>query len=461
MWKLERLKSNREFQLEPIGALAMRVPGIRFTVRRMMVAVAVVGVLCAAWLYRRENGNIDRSLTAIQLRASAEGSAVERRMAVENLAYSEPDDLARVLPALAAGMGDGEWGVRLAAARSLGVIGPSWVRNGAAGEETELAMRALIRAVDDVRADVRVEAIRSLGALYETMAAPTSRGPRVATVTADTKDKRAIAPLLRRMNDTDPAVRTVALQTFAQGAPLSGASPDPVVAVMMNDPVPQVRAAAVGSLARGWPEPNRVYPLLLHRLKEAPSLEERSAIGWALGGLPPPPVELVPDLVDALSLDNFALRKTIPTALAKLGPAARPALPALAKAATRELVAPSFSALEAAQAIVSIDRDSVEAQALLEPVVALLRGSRENFVRQQAAVVLAKYGPSAAAAVQSLRGALRSDVVDVRARAAFLLGAIGPAARPALVDLTALANQDSDSRVRRAAADATRRIDVE
>jgi hypothetical protein len=48
--------------------------------------------------------------------------------------------------------------------------------------------------------------------------------------------------------------------------------------------------------------------------------------------------------------------------------------------------------------------------------------------------------------------------VDVRGRAAFLLGSIGPAARPALADLTALARQDPDSHIRQAAAEATRRI---
>ena len=76
-------------------------------------------------------------------------------------------------------------------------------------------------------------------------------------------------------------------------------------------------------------------------------------------------------------------------------------------------------------------------------------------------MVLAKYGPAAAPAVQSLRMALGSDVADVRQRAAFLLGTVGPAARPALEELIIAARQDPDPRVRQVAAAAMRRIDVE
>jgi HEAT repeat protein len=230
---------------------------------------------------------------------------------------------------------------------------------------------------------------------------------------------------------------------------------------MTTDPESEVRAAAIGALALGWPEPDWIYPLLLNRLKVVDNSAERSAIGWALGGLPPPPVESFPALLDALSLDNWVLRETVPTALAKLGPAARPALPALAKLAARELADPRDSALPAAAAIPSIDPDSAEAQAQLAPVVALLRDSPEGFVRQQAAMVLSKYGPSASAAVPALRQALSSEVADVRQRAALLLGSIGPAAQPALSGLDAMATRDPDASARQFAAQAVKRISVQ
>ena len=394
-----------------------------------------------------------------------------------------------MLPALAAGMVDGEWRVRLAAARSLGAVGWGWVWSGAAGEDIELAMQALIRACDDARADVRIEAMQSLEALYTDGNAPARKpGGRTAKAMLEATERRAVALILRLMNHSNPAIRTAAVHAFsrvgsASGAspdPLvrimikdpvkevrtaavhafsrvgsaSGASPDPLVRIMINDPVKEVRTAAISALPVGWPTLPELYPTLLHHLKQTHSIEEQAAIGWAIGGLAAPPVESIPDLVEALALDHFALNKTIPMALAKLGLAARPALPALAKTAARELAEPrATSALESAMSIATIDRDSPEAQALLQPVVALLRDSPMDFMRQQAAWVLAKYGPSAASVVQALRGALSSDSADVRERAAFLLGTIGPAARPAMEDLTAMARQDPDPRSRQAAAE--------
>jgi hypothetical protein len=71
----------------------MQLPRVRFTVRRLMVVVAIAGLLLWAWLYGREIASIDRSLTAIDLRAFAEGDAVQRRMAIDYLWHSSADDL--------------------------------------------------------------------------------------------------------------------------------------------------------------------------------------------------------------------------------------------------------------------------------------------------------------------------------------------------------------------------------
>ena len=118
---------------------------------------------------------------ASQLRAFAGSDATQRRMALENLAHSAPDD--RVLPALAAGLVDGDWQVRLAAARSLGAVGRGWVWSGAAGEEIDQAMRALISAFDDARAEVRIETMQSLEAIYTAARAFWSPGRRAAGAT--------------------------------------------------------------------------------------------------------------------------------------------------------------------------------------------------------------------------------------------------------------------------------------
>ena len=62
--------------------------------------------------------------------------------------------------------------------------------------------------------------------------------------------------------------------------------------------------------------------------------------------------------------------------------------------------------------------------------------------------------------MQARRDALGSGPVNVRERAAFVLGTIGPAARPAMEDLSAMARQDPDRRLRQVAAEAIRRIAV-
>jgi HEAT repeat protein len=442
----------------------MRLPRVRFTMRRLMAFVAVVCLLLWAWRYGRDNASIDRSLTTIQLRDFAGGDPVQRRMAIEDLAHSGPDDRARVLTALAAGSVDSDWQVRLAAARSLGLVCRGWVRGSVAKEDVDLIMRALVGALDDQRAEVRIEAMQAMVSLYinhiPQIQLPGGHQPVGSTFAA--LEQRAADLLLQRMSDSDPASRSAAVHAFSWVGSASGAGPDPVVRMMVSDPVKEVRIAASFSLPQGMLS-RELYSHLLRRLKQVHSIEERSAIGWAIGGnLPAPPVEAIPDLIEALALDHFALNKTVPMALAKLGPAGRPALPALAKAANRELADPKdFSAMDAALAIVTIDSNSPEAQALLHPMVALLRGSPSDFMRQQAAMALEKYGRSAVPAVQALRDALRTGTPEVRQRAAYLLGTIGPAARPALEELDAMARQSVDPRLRRFAVEATWRIEAE
>ncbi|WP_406700686.1 HEAT repeat domain-containing protein [Singulisphaera sp. Ch08] len=439
----------------------MRLPRVRFTVRRMMLVVAVVGLILAAWLYHLENRTVQQSLTGLHISALQAADATSRRIAVENLASVNANDLGRVVSRLLASLDDEDWKVRQAAARSLGsaIRGSVVARMGAVSEELDRGTRGLVRALGDQRTEVRLEAVVALGVLHDTVSIPSAASGGLRTnVTIGTKDGRALAPLLQLLNDPDPAVRIAAVRTFARIAPATGEDAAPVISVMKNDVAPEVRAAAASSLALGWPNPNLTYPLLLHQLGVASSREERSAIGWALGSLPAPPVATIPSLVDAMDPDDFVLRRTIPRALAKLGPLARPALPALAKAAERELADPRNSALEAADAIVTIDSDSSEAQALLEPIAALLRDSSENFIQQQATVVLSKYGASAAAALPSLRMTLSRASPETRQRVIYVLGRIGPAARPALEELNTMDRDNPDAASRQAIQEAVKRI---
>ena len=120
-----------------------------------------------------------------------------------------------------------------------------------------------------------------------------------------------------------------------------------------------------------------------------------------------------------------------------------------------------YGPLTAVEAIIAIDPDSAEAQALLMLLAARLRNSPESSRRQQAAFLIAQYGPSARAAAASLREALKSEVADVRQWSLFVLYRIGVAAKPAIGDLSALARDDPDPNVRRSAQAALKRVDRE
>jgi HEAT repeat protein len=440
-------------RLRMIGLLQIRLS-------RLMGLVAIVAVLFSAWLFHRENRSDQQAWSSSQILALGDSDSAERRRAAENLYSVEPGSLSRAVAALAVALADPDWQVRRAAARSLPAtirtaIGSSGgISSGDRSADIELAVRGLIPACQDPRDEVRIEARQAVGRLFEARA-PGSPGRVPLTTTAA---KSALEAMTRGMQDGAPEVRAQAVWSFARVGPFAGAGDDAVRDIAENDPEPKVRIAAVDALSVGWPEDPLLYPLLLRRLKVVTDQVERSRIGWTLGGLAPPPYEVLPALLDALSTDYWVLRRSIQIALGKLGSAARPALPALARVARIEL-ADREDALVAIEAIALIDPGSSEAQALVEPLAAALRDSPFNFQRQQAEFRLVKFGPAAAPAVASLREALKSRSPDVRQRASVVLGRIGSAARSAMPDLASLARDDPNPQVRQSAQETANAID--
>ena len=151
-----------------------RIRPFPVSVTRLMVLVAVVAVLCSAWLYHREHADIERSWVSIHLRELQDDEAVQRRGAAENLNRVEADDVGRVISGLASAVGDSDWQVRRAAARSLAdVIQRSSLNlRRASIAEIDLAMRALVPALHDTRTEVRIAAMRSVGRLGDICQAP-------------------------------------------------------------------------------------------------------------------------------------------------------------------------------------------------------------------------------------------------------------------------------------------------
>jgi HEAT repeat protein len=432
----------------------------QFRLSRLMVLVAIVAVLFSAWLFNREYRNSQHGWTSSQIAALGDGDPARRRQAAENLSIVEMDDLGRTVSVLAGAMADPDWQVRQAAARSLAMaIGSlGGITNGELIKHIDLAARALIPACDDPRDEVRVRAIQALGKLYDTPPIPrsawTTNNARSAT---GAEAHRASDTLSSAMQDSRAPVRAQAVWSFARTGRVSGAVADPVKEMVESDPERKVRIAALEALRVGWPNDPSLCQFLLRRLKVVGDQEERSHVALAIGALGPPPAEALPALLDALSSEEWAIRHYIPIMLGKLGPAACPALPALARLARAEL-ADQHGRGEAVDAIRSIDPNSPEAQALIEPLAILLRDSPSEFQRQKAMFQLVGFGSSAAVAVGPLRDALKSAKPDVKQRAILVLGYMGPAAKSAIADLDRLMRHDPDLSVRHAAEESVTRI---
>jgi HEAT repeat protein len=397
-----------------------RVVGL-FQIRlaRLMVLVAIIAILLSAWVYNRDYGSGPRAWASIQISALSDVDVARRRQAAENLYHVEAEDLARTLVALAGALSDTDWPVRVAAARSLPqAIG---YQGRVLSEEIEFATMALIPVCRDPRDEVRIEAVRAIGRLNDSNRTPAPAGvaPVVQTAVGSVA-RQALNALLEAMKDPSPQVRAQALSSIAW---VCGGDAGPVKAMLEHDPEIKVRIAAVNALARGWPDDPLLYPLLLGRLKVVTDPAERAAIGWALSSLAPASTENLPALLGALSPDDPVLRHCIAVALGKLGPAARPALPNLARVARIELADPD-SSLSAVHAIITIDPKSPEALALVEPLITLIKDSRSESQQNEAVNLLGGFATPSAAVVKALREALKSKNRDVRERARIALKSI-------------------------------------
>ena len=79
-------------------------------------------------------------------------------------------------------------------------------------------------------------------------------------------------------------------------------------------------------------------------------------------------------------------------------------------------------------------------------------------VRRLAVFALGRISPAPKDAVPALIEALKDEDEDVRAGAAYALGKIGPAAKDSVPALKALSENEIDPEVRKAAADALKKI---
>ncbi|MHC4506691.1 MAG: HEAT repeat domain-containing protein, partial [Planctomycetota bacterium] len=178
---------------------------------------------------------------------------------------------------------------------------------------------------------------------------------------------------------------------------------------------------------------------LVSRLKDS-SARTRYPAAKALGELGPAAKKAVPALARAVADEDESVRAQAAHALGEIGPEAKGAVPALARA-----VGDKYRSVRA-QAAQALGEIGPEAKGAVLALRRALTDSKSN-VRQQAAWALGEIGPEAKSAALQLANSLRDSDEEVRRWAAWALGKIGPAARPAVPALTrALERGDEEMR---------------
>jgi HEAT repeat protein len=287
----------------------------------------------------------------------------------------------------------------------------------AAAGAAEEAVPVLLRRLEDKDSDARRAAVEALGEL----------GPVTPEV---------LPALLRALDDKDGFVRAEvpsALGAFKQDAKV-------IVPALVKVLGQRQQAFAdtflvvnsVRTLGEFGPEARDAAPLLVDLLDvEDESVQKAATV--ALANVDPSAgPELTPVLIARLRKDEADTDAT--RALARLGKAARPAIPLLAKTLRNTTLNPVIR-WKAADALGAI---GPEAASVLTEV---LKEVDDTLVQSHIARVLSGMGADARAAVPALLEARFNSTPGVRDEVADTLGLLGPAAREAvpvlLADLSA------------------------
>jgi HEAT repeat protein len=207
------------------------------------------------------------------------------------------------------------------------------------------------------------------------------------------------AAVLERLHDSDPRVRSAALDKLRHF--LSPRSRDPAVMqafqTAARDPSPAVRRKVLDSLVGSrFPLPGTFLAPLLSELSRDENPDSRLKAIDELGKLEFEAYRFLPDLMDATTDANLDVRLHAGVAAGRVGGRNPELVPLLTNA-------------------------------LQDPTLA-----------EQAASTLAKFGPQASDAVPPLLAAVDSDKPRVRDNAIRALGAIGPGAEAAIPKLIRL-----------------------
>ncbi len=381
----------------------MRLPHMRFSVRRMLVAVAVVAIMFHAAKYIYDN-----QPRYIWERWLVGADASQWQTAAQELGLMGPEALGSV-PALVEALRiDLDAAVRKQAAISLYMV---LARNGEDGARGN-AVLALIEAQRDRDPAVRAAAAVALSVLradpevtgHALLRAVKdgdgwSRGEAVSALAYNLPNQWAWRTDVHRsilvaLRDADPHVRELAMNSLLV---LSERDPSILETGLKHEDV-QLRRGTAYALCRGGLRAGAAYSALFAALDDSDA-EVRRASAEALSDAVPGPDSKVPQmLINALRDRNAAVRKTAVIALGKFGARASRALPALLES---QRDADAEIRLIATQVATRITTELNEEDTNLLTWIEMLRAV-EPSTRGQAADALKRMGPAAAKALPIL-----------------------------------------------------------
>jgi HEAT repeat protein len=455
-------------------------------------AAVVSGALAAL----RQVPGVDAKQLLPRLTPLLKHADVGVRVRAAELVWEGQGDAGVVLPFFRAGVKHADAAVRGVAARGLGRL--LWLETG----EGKAALELLRERLNDANLDVRRAAVRALTAPAPAAAdrGDSPFGPGGPPVNPGLRDPATLAALLERLQEDDEDIDRELVPALARTGVGGKAAVSPL-ARCLSGKQPLIRREAARALGRIGGGTQAAVPALALALRGGDA-ELRQMAVLALGGIGPDGGAAVEDLAGLLKSQDNVLVLTVLDALGRIGPAAKPAVPALTAFLKARLaapapggeavqvplldggsraVAPGGEVVLAIDALAAIGPDAAPATELLLQIVggqvpeqaraaisALGNIGKETLPKLAQAVakarpevrghyldVLVESGIEAGVVTPRLVDGLRDDSAEVRQRAAFNLGRLGPKAVAAVKPLAALlADVKQDEDVRGTAAQA-------
>ena len=212
------------------------------------------------------------------------------------------------------------------------------------------------------------------------------------------------------MADKDPTVQANVAEALAS---LGDAALPKVIKALQND---ELQGLAVAVIHRLGPKAKAAVPALIDELND-PNPEYRREVEFALATIGPDAKAAVPGLIKELSDQDPRVQRTAAYALGKIGPDAVDAVPDLQKSLNSD---DKFMKVASLWALLHIKvGDEVIRKMAIEPLTQALGETDKDLVKIEAANALGDMGPMAAGAIPALEKLTgESESPDVRKAAA-------------------------------------------